>query len=263
MKRFFCVILAALAACCAVSLSGCGDKGSAAPDTAATAAEETTQITPVYADDSADGDGNEKFSELLELHKINYEGDKLAGAWTITEGVGSKLKSFVFLFDGSSKHSYLMCGSMGYIAAYKLDGNTLEAEMMFGLNGNYNCEFSDDGMTATLTNTKTNDTTTMQKIVSYDYIPMPPAEKKIDEKLIGAWKDPDNEFLYFDENGIMYQTQEGVSFTFYTYSAQNGKLRLTYNMPDEISETKDYKLSGDKLTLDSYDYERISPDELK
>ncbi len=262
MKRFFALLLCAVIAFSCAALSGCGSDGkennggnTATPDEVeATAVEETQSPSEIF--------DVQEFSDLASLHKINYEGDKFAGSWKITEGAGSKLGSFVYQFDGESKFAYLICGTSGYIATYSLKDDVLSARMTFGLNGNYSYKFSDDGMSVVLTNTESGETTTMMKLVSYDYIPMPKTDAKIDEKLLGAWKDGSQGYLYFDESGIMYDSQEGLSFTFYTYSAEKGKLTSTYIMTEEITDERDYKIEDDKLTYDGYTYSRISTDEL-
>ena len=169
---------------------------------------------------------------LSELHAINYDGNDFAGAWHITEREeGDTYNSFTYVFDGDSS-AYLMMGSMGYISNYELnpDINQIATQMMFGINGKY--------------------------------IPLPEADAKIDNSIVGAWKDDSGGFLYFDDQGIMYETQKGLSFTFYNYSAEDGKVSTKCFMPDETNGSAEYSVDGDKLTYNNYQYERIDSSEL-
>ena len=112
---------------------------------------------------------------LSELHAINYDGNDFAGAWHITEREeGDTYNSFTYVFDGDSS-AYLMMGSMGYISNYELnpDINQIATQMMFGINGKYNYEFSDDKNTVTLTDSKTKKKTTLEKYMSFSCIPLP------------------------------------------------------------------------------------------
>lgn len=260
MKRIISLALCSALICSTALFSGCGEENPKPSETSATeqAVEETTIVN------------EQELSSLNDLHKINYEGDKFAGAWTISEGEGSQLESFVYLFDGNGEFAYLMVGTMGYITKYELktdNSSGTEKELfntktLFGLNGDYTYEFSEDGMTATLTSEETGKTSTIQKIISYDYIPFPKSGAKIDKELCGAWTDDKDEYLCFDENGIMYATQKGLSFTFYNYSAENGKIDAIYTMKEEISESYDYSIEDDKLNFDGSVYKRIPMSEL-
>ena len=201
--------------------------------------------------------------DLTALHAVDYDGNEFAGAWKITDGEGSQFESFVYMFDGSTS-AYLMTGTMGYCGKYELDTakKQFTSQLMFGIDGCYNYEFSDDKSTVVLTNTDGGKTTTLEKIVSFSYIPIPDSEPVIDKELLGAWSDENGEYLYFEKNGIMYETQLGVSFTFYSYSAQDGTIDAVYYMKDKETETMTYSVDGDTLTLNDYEYTRVSVDEL-
>ena len=97
-----------------------------------------------------------------------------------------------------------------------------------------------------------------------NYNSIPEAEKNpvIDEKLLGAWKDDTGAYLYFDKNGIMYANQVGVNFSFYTYSAKDGKITQTYTMKEKTTEEATYSFDGETLLYNNYEYQRISADEL-
>ena len=256
MKRFQRILTLAVAAAMTLTLAACqGGSSSQAPtgEAATSAAAEEASASEMAVK-----------TDLSKLHAVDYDGDEFAGAWRITEGTGEQFKNFSFVFDGSV-NAYLVVGSMAYCGKYEL--NTEEkifgTQQAFGLNGTYHYEFSEDKNTVSLTNTETNDLTVMQKQVSFTFIPKAEAEFEIDEALLGAWKDDSGGYLYFEDNGIMYDAQKALSFTFYTYSAGDGKVEATYytTKAEEIAST--YKVEGDRLTYNDYPYTRISADELE
>ena len=102
----------------------------------------------------------------------------------------------------------------------------------------------------------------MQKLFSFTFIPRAEPDSEIDPALLGAWKDDTGAYLYFGKDGVMYSNQLGVNFSFYTYSAQDGKITQTYTMKEETTETATYKLNDDKLVYNNFEYQRISADEL-
>lgn len=201
--------------------------------------------------------------DLSALHAVDYDGNEFAGAWKIIDGEGSQYESFVYMFDGGTS-AYLMTGTMGYCGKYELNAakKQIISQLMFGIDGQYIYEFSEDKSTVVLTNTKGGKTTTLEKIVSFSYMPIPDSEPVIDEALLGAWCDENGGYVYFEKNGIMYETQLGVSFTFYSYSAQDGTIDAVYYMKDKETDTMTYSVDGDTLTLNDYEYTRISADEL-
>ena len=195
---------------------------------------------------------------------MDYEnGNAFAGAWKITEGQGDQFQSFTFVFDGKD-NAYMMIGSMGYCGKYELkeDTKTFGTQQAVGLNGTYTYTFSDDNNTVELFDTETKLTTKMQKLVSFTFIPRAEPDSEIDPSLLGAWKDESGGYIYFEDNGIMYETQKAISFTFYTYSAKNGVVDNTYYMLEAEKGSYKYKVDGDKLTYNGYTYTRISADEL-
>ena len=129
-------------------------------------------------------------------------------------------------------------------------------------NGKYTYEFSDDKNTVTLTDSKTQKKTTLEKYMSYSCIPLPLPDAKIDSALVGAWKDDSGGFLYFDDQGIMYETQKGLSFTFYNYSAEDGNINTRCYMPDETKAEISYSVNGDTLTYNGYKYTKTEASEL-
>lgn len=253
MKRMVLLITAAALTLTAAVFAGCGGQSSSAPET--TAAQETTVASAV--------EEVKKEVNLSDLHAINYEGNDFAGAWRITEREGDTYEKFVYMFDGDSK-AYLMMGTVGYCSNYQInpDIKQFAAQLAFGINGKYTYEFSEDKSSVTLTDVDTKSVTKLEKIMSFAYIPLPEKDAVIDDALVGAWADDSGGYLFFDNQGILYETQKGLSFTFYNYSAEDGKVKVKYYDPDEEHASYDYQLKDDKLTFNNYQYERVSASEL-
>lgn len=254
------ILCAVLALSSAAVFSGCGEEDDLVAATAAV--ETTTEDSKMNFSEQAD---------LSKLYEIDYEGDELAGAWQITDGEGAKYKSFVYMFDGKGK-AYLVIGTTGYVENYSLDSvadesgkltKALTAQLMFGINGIYTTDFSEDKSTVVLTNAEDKTTTTLTRLASYSFIPIPDPEPVVDESLLGAWKDDNGEYFYFDKSGIMYNSINGLSFSFSKYSAKDGKITsVTTTTQDDTTETA-YSVSGDTLTYDGFKYSKIPSDELK
>ena len=262
-QRMIQLVCMALALCTAVLLAACGDnaQGSAASGAETTAAKPTRATLPPHTTMSPTA--NE--ADLTKLHAFKEPGDLFTGYWKITEGTGSQLESFVFAFDGNGV-AYLLIGNQGYIATYavhtKDSKDVFTTQMLFGLNGDYTYAFSKDKQSVVLTSLLDNSTTTMQKLDSFSSIPAPPENPVTDAALLGAWKDDTGEYLYFDKNGIFYETQANVSFVFAAYSAADGKVTTRYKMKDVAEDTASYKVQGGTLTYNGSDYTRIPANEL-
>ena len=252
---------AALAVCAVFSLSACGENGGGSKSSAteAATAEATTAPQTTAAEEI------KKETDLTSLHAVNKDGDDFAGYWKITEGTGSQLENFVYEFDGDGK-AYLIIGTMGYIGTYGLKANngqkTFTTQLMFGLDGTYTYKFSDDKNSVVLTNTEDKTTSTLERVDDFSPVPEPVEEVQIDEALLGAWKDDTGAYLYFGKDGLMYYAQADISFSFYTYSADDGEIKQTYTMKEENEETATYSVSGDTLTYNNYEYQPVSADKL-
>ena len=260
MKLIIKILCAVLALSSIAVFAGCGEDDDSLVATTS-AIVETTEDSKMNVSDQAD---------LSKLHAINYEGDEFAGAWQIVDGVGAKYKSFVYVFDGNKK-AYLVIGTTGYIENYGIEdkaddsGNvvsTLTVQLMFGINGEYTYQFSEDKNELVLTNIKTKKTSTLKKLATFSYVPIPDPEPVIDETLLGAWKDDSGEYYYFDKSGIMYNSY-GVTFMFAKYSAKDGKITYTFTSNKEESNTVDYKVNGETLTFNGNPFKKIKVDELK
>ncbi len=165
------------------------------------------------------------------------------------------------MFDGTTK-SVLMTGSVGQMAVYSVSDETddsgktqtyFESKMLFGINGKYTFKFSDDKQKVVLTNTEDKKTTTLQRLATYEYIPIPSEKPKIDNKLLGAWKCDDGEMLYFNNSGIMYKVMTGINFYFATYNADGKTVNWQYSYKESKpkNEKADYSISGNTLTFDN------------
>lgn len=262
MKLFIKLLCLSLVLSSVMIFAGCGEDENELVATTA-AIEETTEDSKMNITEQTD---------LSKLHTIDYEnGDDFAGAWVITEGDGAKYKSFVYVFDGHQK-AYLVIGTTGYYEKYQLETkkddsgntiNTLTLQLMFGINGVYKYEFSDDKNTVTLTKTDDNSVTKMQKSASFSYVPIPDPEPVIDEALLGAWSDGNGEYYYFDKSGIMYNSINDLNFTYAKYSAKDGKVTSTFTTNKEETVTTDYKVDGETLTYGTDKYTRIPVKDLK
>ena len=264
MKRMFLkMICAALALCSVLAFASCGDGKSSATET--TTAPATTAVPSITAPQQTTSGDVKKETDLSKLHGMAEKGDLFSGSWKITEGAGSKLESFVFQFDGDG-NAYLMVDTMGFIGTYAIKAENNQdlfiTQLMFGLNGKYTYQFSKDKSSVVLTNIKDKTTSTLVKTDSYSCIPAAEDSPSIDEKLLGAWADGNGGYLYFDKKGIMYETQKGLTFTFYNYNAKDGTVTATYKMKTETTETAKYSVKDDTLTYKDYEYKRVSADEL-
>lgn len=253
MKHFKNIISAAVVMTMLFSFSACNESNSSSKTEETTAEQQTTaEIT------------YEKEADLTKLHKYDLNGDDFAGMWKITEGVGDSLESFIFGFDGK-KMAYLMIDNIGYIGKYSFgekDGEkTFNTQLLFGLDGTYTYKFSDDKATVELVNVEDQTKTVMQKIDNFCSIPTAKENPKIDEELLGAWMSSFGEYLYFDKNGIMYDSFS-FQYTFSNYNAENGVIASTYKMKQDIEDEYEYKIDGDVLTFNNDTFMRISAEEI-
>lgn len=260
MKRAIISLL--LAAVFSVTvLSGCDNGGSDAQETTADINATTAEPTTVNPEE-------DKETNLAALHTFDAEnGDEFAGVWKITGGSGSQLESFVFLLDGHNKSSMVL-GNMGFMSNYKLgtDENgkpTFETHFYYGLEGVYNYKFSQDKSSVTLTNTKTDDESVLERVEDYNFIPDYPDDPQLDPQLYGAWMSENGDSYYFDKYGIMYNNSFDSQFTFMTYSVEDGEITAEYTAQDKETDSYKYSLTPDKLTLNGMEYSRIAASELK
>lgn len=251
MKNTLIKILSLVLAVSAVCVfAGCDDEQDASSESTTSQTESSVSTT------------DDLETDIKALHYFDAESDDpFAGAWKITEGVGSDLSSFVFLFDGTETASIII-GTTGYVESYTVEEtkNTFSTQLLFGLNGIYSYEFSNENTKVKLTNTDDKSTTTMEKLVSFDCIPIPDAEPKIDEAILGAWKSADGDTLYFDKNGIMYENFLGFKYS--KYSAENSVVTSTYTELEDATEEYEYSMNGDILTFNNCEYSRIPASEL-
>lgn len=189
--------------------------------------------------------------------------DPFSGIWKITEGVGSQLENFVFAFDGQ-KTGTMLVGSMCYCSEYKFETqnnkNVFTCQFLFGISGSYTYEIKENSIV--LKNIVDGETTTLERADSFKPAPAPMENYKIDEKLIGAWRNSTGIYYYFGTNGIMYNNNYGSMYSYYAYTAENGVINSKYTMTEEIEQKMEYSVKKDELTLDGDTYTRIALNEL-
>ena len=266
MKRLFIKITcAALAVLSAVSLTACSGDSSSKKESSTASAQTQTTVSQTTVPQTTSAKDLKKETDLKKLHVPDTTKDQFAGYWKITEGSGSQLKSFTFCFYGNQK-SYMLIGTMGYFGTYKLeekDGKPIfSSKLPFGLDGDYTYEFNKERTSVVLTNISDKSKSTMERQENFNSIPKPDENPTVDEAIIGAWKDDTGAYLYFGSDGIMYTNQVGVNFSFYNYSAKDGKITQTYTMKEKTTEEATYSFDGEKFLYNNYEYQRISADEL-
>ncbi len=247
------IVSLSFAAALIFAFSGCDNGSSAAQETTVAATTSATVETTAPSEEKT----------LENLHSYTENRDDFAGAWSITDGSGSQLESFVYIFSGDGEAD-LVTGTTGYISTYLVDSKKKEfmCQLMYGINGTYTYEKDGDNKIV-LTNTSSSDTTTLTRLDNFSAIPESDGKAKIDSKLVGAWKSESGEYYYFGEDGIMYQNQFSMTFTYYTYSADGGKITAVSDMGVGNQDSEfSYSVNGDTLTLDGYEYSRISVSEL-
>ncbi len=273
MKKILTLILAsAIAASSCAALASCSNnKDEKKESVQNTTVEET--VNKAEEDKATSDEAEDSEVDLMMLHGVSSEPENdFTGSWQIVDGEGSQYKSFVYMFDGTT-NSVLMTGSVGQIAVYSVkdetddSGNTqtyFTSQMMFGINGKYTFEFSQDKQKVVLTNTEDKKTTTLQRLASYEYIPIPPESPKTDEKLLGAWRSDDGEMLYFNKSGIMYDVIPNINFYFATYNADGKNVAWEYSYKESKPESNktEYSVNGNTLTFENVKYEKISASEL-
>ncbi len=244
------------------AFSGCNENTSSSKPQSA----ETTAVPAAENVTSAPSDNNS--FDLNTLHTFDPESeDPFSGVWSITEGQGSQYEGFAYLFDGDGG-AILFTGNTGYHEKYILDTDengeqTFTAQLMFGINGVYTYEFNSSNNEVVLTNTDSEQKTTMKKIENYSPVPSAPEKPETDKNILGAWKSEDGEYFYFDQSGIMYQNLYNTMFTYAVYSAKDGKIVAEYSTGVENTSDKyDYSVDGDTLTLNDFKYNRIDVEEL-
>ncbi len=265
MKFFIKAISCVLAFSAIFLLCSCSGENSIQSTPDQTSQTESVSVVPTEAETTQNSKSNSSTEfDFSNLQKIEYkDSDAMAGAWKI-----ERLSSFVFLFDGNG-NAYLIYDNVGFIGVYSYDtdennNSFFKTQLVFGLDGSYSYEFSDDKNTATLTDSSTGEQTKMQRLdeSTLSYIPSAEESPKTDEKILGAWKASDGTTVYFDKSGIMYMNEYGVKFTYSNYSVSDGKITSTYKMKNEMNDTYEYSVSGNILKLNGYKYEKISNEEL-
>lgn len=172
------IVATILCSMLAVTAVGCSDNGAQSSAQAETQVQSTTQ-----AETTAPGATN--FSlENIHAPKEN-SADPFVGYWKISEGAGSNLENFIFLFNGKGNAS-LIIGNMGYCSTYSVGTDeqtgeeTFKCQLMFGINGDYSYVVADDGKKITITNN--GEDSVLEKIDNPSFVPSTPENPQIDKK---------------------------------------------------------------------------------
>lgn len=191
--------------------------------------------------------------------------DPFAGYWKIADGAGSNLKSFIYLFDGDGKASIII-GNMGYCGEYSISTDSslgeevFTCQLMFGINGDYTYAVADDGNKITITNN--GEDSVLERVENPSFVTKAQENPQIDEKLVGAWDCGTGLYYYFGDDGRMYSNSYGTAFTYFNYTAKDGKITAVYDMSGEQTDTYEYSFEGNTLTLDGMEYTKITPEKM-
>lgn len=259
MKNIFTKSIITLIACSMLGglAVGCTNDTEQSSVPAETLATQATQATSAQEEI--------KFSlEALHSPKEN-SADPFVGYWKIADGAGSNLKSFIYLFDGDGSAAIII-GNMGYCGQYSItnDESTGEeifkCQLLFGINGDYTYTVADNGNKITITNS--GEDSVLERVDNPSFVTKAQDNPQIDEKLVGAWDSGTGLYYYFGDDGRMYSNSYGTTFTYFTYTAKDGKVNAVYDMSGEQTDTYEYSFDGDTLTFDGMKYTQISPEKL-
>ena len=111
MKKLLTVLLAAaIAASSCISLASCSDDKKEKKEETSTTVEAT--VNKEEEDQATKDEADDSEADLMMLHGVSSEPQNdFTGPWQIVDGEGSQYKSFVYMFDGTTK-SVLMTGSV-------------------------------------------------------------------------------------------------------------------------------------------------------
>lgn len=188
--------------------------------------------------------------------------NSMIGTWQFVneDGENHTLISYVFQDETTA---VLAMGNVAYCSELKLEKNadgkdTLTAQLYYNINGTYVYEISDDGKTMNLIEdgVENGEKFVMKKVEDYKFMPDPPKNPKVDEKLIGIWKDKENTGITytFNDNGTMENNSYNVMITYAQFSASDGKINYSYNLGTEVEDTYEYSFDGDVLIIDNAEF---------
>lgn len=188
--------------------------------------------------------------------------NSLIGTWQFVneDGENHTLISYVFQDETTA---VLAMGNVAYCSELKLEKNadgkdTLTAQLYYNINGTYVYEISNDGKTMNLTEegVENGEKFVMKRVEDYKFMPDPPKNSKVDEKLIGTWKDKENTGITytFNDNGTMENNSYDVMITYAQFSASDGKINYLYNLGTEVEDTYEYSFDGDVLIIDNAEF---------
>lgn len=184
--------------------------------------------------------------------------NRLIGTWQIVNENGENHTLFSYVFK-DEKTAIMAMGNVAYCSELKLEKNkegkdTLFAKLYYNINGTYIYEISDDGKRLTLTEdgVENSEKVVLNKVADYQFMPDPPKNLKIDERLIGTWKDKEGSGITytFNENGTMENNSLNVIITYAQFSASDGKISVLYNQGTDVEDSYKYSFDGDVLIID-------------
>lgn len=202
-------------------------------------------------------------SNIEEATSSQTQNDNsLIGTWQFVneDGENHTLISYVFQDETTA---VLAMGNVAYCSELKLEKNadgkdTLTAQLYYNINGTYVYEISNDGKTMNLTEegVENGEKFVMKKVEDYKFMPDPPKNSKVDEKLIGTWKDKEGTGITytFNDNGTMENNSYDVMITYAQFSASDGKINYSYNLGTEVEDTYEYSFDGDVLIIDNAEF---------
>lgn len=226
--------------------SGCNGNSSSTQETTV-ATEEATQATTQ--------------AQTQDTSSLKID-ERIIGTWQMTNEDGTQSTLFSYIFENDGVVTLAM-DNVGYSAKYAIgsDDNgkaTLTAQLYYGLNGTYTYELSEDKKTLTLAGQGQDNTETiiMKKVDDYNFMPEPPKNPEIDQKLLGTWekKADGGETYTFDDKGIMVCNSYDMMTIYSQYSAKDGKIDLKYKQGTEVEDEYSYSFGGDILTIDGVEY---------
>ncbi len=216
-------------------------------------------------DGTSNEQNNTNGSEETAVSKIQND-NPLIGTWQFVNenGENHTLLSYVFQDETTA---VMAMGNVAYCSKLKLDKNengdkTLTAQLYYNINGTYIYEISDDGKTMTLTeDSKDNKDNNSEKLImkkteDYQFMPQPPKNPEIEEKLIGKWEDKEGSGVTytFYNNGTMENNSYDVMIIYAQFSAKDGKINITYNQGTEVKDSYEYSFNGEVLVIDGAEF---------
>ncbi len=137
--------------------------------------------------------------------------------------------------------------------------DTITISISYFFNGTFQYELSGNTFTGRTLTLKSGDS-------SYDFesknIPDPGLKPddgfKVDEKLVGEWKNEATQISYiFNADGTCHINQMDTLIIDGVYSAEKGKVDIKYIAQEEANTNIEYELKDSKLTISGLEFEKV------